>query len=171
MVPAEQTWDEDGSLRRWLDRPQELLLAELGRAVRIYPELAPALRTARPSEISLDTDGAYHFLSTAAPRLDEAGFGVLLPSWWDRRRKLGLAVSASTPVDGLVGSTSRFGRDQLVDFRWELAVGEDTLTDQEIAALAETKAPLIRLRGQWVAVDPEQLRRGWSSWRRIPPAK
>ena len=160
LVPAEQTWDEDGSLRRWLDRPRELLLAELGRAVRLYPELVPALRTARPSEISLDTEGAYHFLSTAAPRLDEAGFGVLLPSWWDRRRKLGLAVSASTPADGVVGRTSRFGRDQLVDFRWELAVGDDTLTQDEIAALAETKAPLIRLRGQWVAVDPDQLRRG-----------
>ena len=160
LVPAEQTWDEDGSLRRWLDRPQELLLAELGRAVRIHPELAPALRTARPSEISLDTEGAYRFLSTAAPRLDEAGFGVLLPSWWDRRRKLGLAVSASTPVDGVVGGTSRFSRDQLVDFHWELAVGDDTLTEDEIAALAETKAPLIRLRGHWVAVDPDQLRRG-----------
>ncbi|MCI4674720.1 DEAD/DEAH box helicase [Candidatus Mycolicibacterium alkanivorans] len=160
LVPAEQTWDEDGSLRRWLDRPQELLLGELGRAVRIYPELAPALRTARPSEILLDTDGAYHFLSTAAPLLDEAGFGVLLPAWWDRRRRLGIAVSAHTPVDGIVRGTSRFGRDQLIDFQWKLAVGDDTLTDDEIAALAETKAPLIRLRGQWVAVDPEQLRRG-----------
>ena len=168
LVPAEQTWDEDGSLRRWLERPQELLLAELGRAVRIYPELAPALRTARPSEISLDTDGAYHFLSTAAPLLDEAGFGVLLPSWWDRRRKLGLAVSASTPVDGMVSGTRRFGRDQLVDFRWELAVGDDTLTEEEIAALAETKAPLIRLRGQWVAVDPDQLRRGLEFLARNP---
>jgi SNF2 family DNA or RNA helicase len=160
MVPAEQTWDEDGSLRRWLDRPQEFLLAELGRAVRIYPELAPALRTARPCEIFLDTVGAYHFLSTAASLLDEAGFGVLLPSWWDQRRKLGLAVSASTPVDGMLSGTRRFGRDQLIDFRWELAVGDDTLTAEEIAALAETKAPLIRLRGQWVAVDPDQLRRG-----------
>ncbi|MDT5259797.1 MAG: hypothetical protein QOD10_4877, partial [Mycobacterium sp.] len=160
LVPAEQTWDEDGSLRRWLDRPEELLLGELGRAVRIYPELTPALRTARPSGLSLHTDGAYHFLSAAAPLLDEAGFGVLLPSWWDRRRKLGLAVSASTPVDGVVSGTSRFGRNQLVDFRWELAVGDDSLTADEIAALAETKAPLIRLRGQWVAVDPDQLRRG-----------
>jgi SNF2 family DNA or RNA helicase len=160
LVPAEQTWHDDGSLRRWLDRPQELLLAELGRATRIYPELASALRTARPSELCLDTDGAHYFLSTAAPLLDEAGFGVLVPSWWDRRRKLGLAVSAHTPVDGVVATTSKFGRDQLVEFRWELAVGDDTLTEDEIAALAETKAPLIRLRGQWVAVDPEQLRRG-----------
>ncbi|HEY6421736.1 MAG TPA: DEAD/DEAH box helicase [Pseudonocardiaceae bacterium] len=160
LVPAEQTWNDDGSLRRWLERPEELLLTELGRASRIYPELASGLRTARPSKLCLDTEGAYHFLSTAAPLLDEAGFGVLLPSWWDRRRKLGLAVSAHTPIDGVVTKTSKFGRDQLVEFRWELAVGDDTLTEDEIAALAETKAPLIRLRGQWVAVDPEQLRRG-----------
>ena len=168
LVPAEQTWNDDGSLRRWLERPGELLLAELGRASRIYPELAPGLHTARPSHLCLDTEGAYHFLSTVAPLLDEAGFGILLPSWWDRRRKLGLAVSAYTPVDGVVTKASKFGRDQLVEFRWELAVGEDTLTDEEIAALAETKAPLIRLRGQWVAVDPEQLRRGLEFLARKP---
>jgi SNF2 family DNA or RNA helicase len=52
--------------------------------------------------------------------------------------------------------------------RWELAVGDDTLTEDEIAALAETKAPLIRLRGQWVAVDPEQLRRGLEFLAREP---
>jgi SNF2 family DNA or RNA helicase len=146
-------------------------LAELGRASRIYPELAPGLRTARPSNLGLDAEGAYHFLSTAAALLDEAGFGVLLPSWWDRRRKLGLALSAYTPVDGVVAKASKFGRDQLVEFRWELAVGDDTLTDEEIAALAETKAPLIRLRGQWVAVDPEQLRRGLEFLARKPTGR
>ncbi len=160
LVPAESIWDHDGGLRRWLDRPQELLLAELGRAVRMYPELGPGLRTACPSGMNLDTDGAYRFLSDIAPLLDGAGFGVLVPSWWDRHRKIGLTVSAGTPVDGVVEGASRFGRDQLVDFRWDLAVGADVLTGEEIAALAEAKAPLIRLRGQWVAVDQEQLRRG-----------
>ena len=47
-----------------------------------------------------------------------------------------------------------------MDFRWQLAVGDDTLTEEEIAALARAKAPLVRLRGQWVAVDRDQLRRG-----------
>ncbi|MGH3982550.1 MAG: SNF2 helicase-associated domain-containing protein, partial [Pseudonocardiaceae bacterium] len=110
LVPAEQAWNDGGSLRRWLQRPVELLLAELGRASRIYPELASALRTARPSNLCLDAEGAYHCLSTAAALLDEAGFGVLLPSWWDRRRKLGLALSAYTPVDGVVAKASKFGR-------------------------------------------------------------
>ena len=56
--------DDDGSLRRWLDRPQELLLTELGRASRIYPGARPrpAHRRARPRS-TLDADGAYRFLS------------------------------------------------------------------------------------------------------------
>jgi SNF2 family DNA or RNA helicase len=168
LVPAEQAWRDDGSLRRWLDRPQELLLGELGRASRIYPELASGLRQATPCALELDADGAYHFLAVAAAALDEAGFGLLLPSWWSRGAKLGLRLSASTPVEGVVEKGSKFGRDQLMDFRWQLAVGDDTLSADEIAALAETKSPLIRLRGQWVAVDPEQLSRGLEFLTRTP---
>jgi SNF2 family DNA or RNA helicase len=170
LVPAEQAWNSGGGLRRWLDRPEELLLAELGRASRIYPELAPALRQPRPSALELDAQGAYRFLSEAAAVLDEAGFGVLVPSWWDRRRRLGLAASASTPIEGVV-TGGRFGRDQLVQFEWQLAMGDDTLSEEEIAVLAATKAPLVRLRGQWVAVDPEQLRRGLEFLRRKPDQK
>ena len=131
------------------------------------PELAAGLRQATPCALDLDADGAHHFLAVVAPALDEAGFGVLLPSWWDRRARLGLKATASTPTDGVVAG-GHFGRESLMDFRWQLAVGDDTLTDDEIAALAETKAPLVRLRGQWVAVDPEQLRRGLEFLRREP---
>ena len=160
LIPAEETWADDGTLSRWLPRPHELLLGELGRASRVYPELADGLRQAQPCALDLDADGAYRFLSTVAPALDEAGFGVLLPSWWDRRARLGLTMSANTPTGGVVAKPGKFGKDQLMDFRWRLAVGDDTLSEAEIAALAQTKAPLVRLRGQWVAVDPDQLRRG-----------
>ena len=103
LVPAEQAWNDDGSLRRWLDRPQELLLTELGRASRIFPGLAPGLRTARPSELTARRRRRLPVPVGTAAVLDEAGFGVLLPSWWDRRRKLGLALSAHTPVDEVQG--------------------------------------------------------------------
>jgi SNF2 family DNA or RNA helicase len=96
---------------------------------------------------------------------------VQLPSWWDQRRKLGLALSAHTPVDGVVAKATKFGRDQLVEFRWELALGDETLTEAEIAALAAAKAPLVRLRGQWVTVDTEQVRRGLEFLRRAPTGR
>ncbi len=171
LVPAGQVWADGHSLSRWLPRPQEHLLAELGRACRVYPELTGGLHQPQPCALELAADGAYHFLAHAAPALDEAGFGVLLPSWWDKRRRLRLTASASTPVEGVVEKASKFGRDQLVDFRWQLAVGDETLTEAEIAALAQAKAPLVRLRGQWVAVDPDQLKHGLDFLAREQPGQ
>lgn len=158
LVPAGEVWADEGSLDRWLERPQELLLAELGRASRIYPAMEPTLRSARPAAVELDGDAAFAFLSHTAMRLDEAGFGVLLPSWWSDRAKLGLALHGSTPTDGVV-SGGWFGRDQLVSFDWRIAVGDSPLTEDEMEALADAKSSLVRLRGKWVAVDSDQLRR------------
>ncbi|MDI3193236.1 DEAD/DEAH box helicase [Pseudarthrobacter sp. AL07] len=160
LVAAEQVWRDGGALARWLGRPQEVLLAELGKAVRVYPALEPGLRQSRPAGLNLDSSDAFAFLQDGAPALDEAGFGVLLPSWWDKRTKLGLKLSASTPMEDGTGTAPAFGREQLCDFQWSIAVGDHTLTDEEISALAEAKAPLVRLRGQWMTVNAEQLRLG-----------
>jgi hypothetical protein len=67
LIGAEQTWADDGTLSRWLPRPQELLLAELGRASRVYPELANGLRQPRPCALDLDADGAYRFPRDSSP--------------------------------------------------------------------------------------------------------
>src|SRR5204862_4341966 len=51
------------------------------------------------------------------------------------------------------------GLDQILSYQWELAVGDSSLTAAEIAELAAAKAPLVRLRGQWVELDNTRLRR------------
>lgn len=159
LIPAAQVWEDSGTLQRWVERPQELMLTELGRASRVYPDLAAGLRTSRPEHLDLDAAGAYEFLNSAAPALDEAGFGVLVPNWWQLRRRIGLKLKASTRSDS-GEQASQFGREQLYEFDWRLAVGDNSLTDEEIDLLVQTKSPLVRLRGQWVAVDPQQLQLG-----------
>ncbi|HYN30777.1 MAG TPA: SNF2 helicase-associated domain-containing protein, partial [Dermatophilaceae bacterium] len=164
VVDAGQVWRASGALRalaRHVTDPQETLLGELGRAVRLYPDIEGALRTAKPSSLTLDVDGAHRFLSEAAPILLAAGFGVLLPSWWTNpSMRLGAKLSVSTPAQpGQVATNATIGRDGLVDFRWDLAVGEHTLTEQEVADLVEAQQPLVRVRGQWMYVDAERLAR------------
>jgi hypothetical protein len=160
QASAEQVWTAPAVLQRWFDRPQEALLAELGRASAIYPDLAGALRAPQPAGWDLGLDDAHRFLATGAGLLDAAGFGVQLPGWWDRRRRIGLIASGrSAPADA-PAVAGGMQREALADFRWTLAVDEDELTEEEIADLAAAKAPLVRLRGQWIAIDPERLRRG-----------
>ncbi|HEX5541957.1 MAG TPA: DEAD/DEAH box helicase [Micromonospora sp.] len=165
MVDAEQIWATRGGLRalaRHLDTPQETLLAELGRASRLWPELAEALRTAAPAGIDLDTEGAHRFLRDGAPVLHAAGFGVLLPSWWQRPgSRLGARLQAATrTAPGTVAVRSTLGLESLVDYRWELALGDEPLSVDELKTLAKLKTPLVRLRGRWVELDAKRLAAG-----------
>jgi hypothetical protein len=170
QMSAEQIWSAPAGLQRWIDRPQERLLAELGRASAVYPDLAAALRVPQPAGWDLGLDDAHRFLATGAGLLDAACFGVQLPGWWDRRRRIGLIASGrSTPADAPAVSGG-MQREALADFRWTLAVGEDELTEEEIAELVAAKAPVVRLRGQWIAVDPERLKRGLQFLKSAPDA-
>lgn len=141
---------------------QETLLAELGRASRLWPELDDALRTATPEALELDVEGAHRFLREGAPALHAAGFAVLLPAWWRRpAARLGARVTArGRTAPGTVATAGGVGLDALVDYRWELALGDQPLTAEELTALAELKSPLVRLRGQWVELDPKRLAAG-----------
>ncbi len=165
VVDAERVWRSKRrmvALARHVADPQETLLAELGRALRLVPDLEPALRTARPTRLELDTAGAHEFLRTGAPSLAAAGFGVLLPAWWGRPgARIGVRARASTPSQpGAATGRPAFGQEALVEFRWEVALGEDILTEAELAALADLQQPLVRVRGQWVELDSARLRNG-----------
>jgi len=164
VVDAAQVWKSKAGLRalaRHVPDPQETLLAELGRAVRLYPEITRALRTARPAELVLDTAGAHAFLAQAAPVLVASGFGVLLPGWWTTpSARLGARLRVSTPSQpGAAAAQATIGQEGLVDFQWDLAVGEHTLTQDEVDDLVDAQQPLVRLRGQWMQVDPDRLAR------------
>ncbi|WP_030330226.1 DEAD/DEAH box helicase [Micromonospora parva] len=165
-VDAGEVWrgpQTPGGLAGRTASPQETLLAELGRASRLWPDLDAALRTAAPEAMELDVEGAHRFLSAGAPVLHAAGFGVLLPSWWQRpSARLGARLRArSRTAPGTVGGVDAgVGLDALVDYRWEIALGDQPLSAEELAVLAEMKTPLVRLRGRWVELDPGRLAAG-----------
>ncbi len=138
--------------------PEEELLAGLGAAARLFPELETELRAAAPEQVTLDTAGAFRFLSQTAPLLSAAGFGVLLPDW-ARKARLGLKLTArSRSAQNGTVTEPKFGLGDLVDFRYDLAVGDEALDPDELAELARLKIPLVRARGQWVELDERHLR-------------
>ncbi len=166
MLAADDVWAGTGG---WapggITRPDEELLAGLGAATRLFGELEDALRDPAPAAVALDTAGAFRFLKETGPLLSGAGFGVLLPDW-ARKARLGLkltsrGVTSSSPASpasaGAPGGAG-FGLNDLVEFRYDLAVGDTTLDAAELAELAQLKIPLVRVRGQWVELDDRNLR-------------
>ncbi|GAA4228501.1 DEAD/DEAH box helicase [Actinomadura meridiana] len=155
-VPAALVW---GGEVTSIANAEETLLTGLGRALRLFPDLASALDGPTPGELPLDTAGAFRFLREAAPMLAAAGFGVLLPQWAGKT-KLGLKLTTrNDDPEASSGAAVGSGLDlkAMVDFRWDLAIGDDDIDEAELEELARLKTPLVRLRDRWVELDEEQL--------------
>ncbi len=171
MVPAAEVWAGSAASLSGGGDPVEQLLTGLGRAARLFPELGDALREAAPCALSLDTAGAFRFLKQTGPLLAGAGFGVLLPDWV-RKARLGLKLTTRTKTSsaGAAAVTAaRLGMKDIVEFRYDLAVGDQSLDAEELAELARLKVPLVRLRGQWVELDDAHLAAALKFLERNPP--
>jgi SNF2-related domain/SNF2 Helicase protein/Helicase conserved C-terminal domain len=155
-LPAPDLW-AGARMPGLSQRPDEMLLAGLGRAVRLFPLLHEPLLGARPAGMTLSTGEAHQFLRQAAPLLQAAGFGVQLPTWAGRKA-VGLKLTTRSRSSSRAAAGSGFGLDELVDFRIDLVIGDGVVDAEELAELARLKMPLVRVRGQWVELDDRQLR-------------
>jgi SNF2 Helicase protein len=169
LVPAEDAWKARGKeaavLARDGFRPREYLLAALGQAATLSPPIEASLKAAAPAGYDLETPGAHEFLSLHAGPLEQAGFGVFLPSWWTRKGGTRLRLSARAVVAApKMTSKAGLSLDAILNFHWQIALGDQTLTLEELRALAKLKTPLVKVRGQWVEISPEEIRAALSYW-------
>lgn len=136
---------------------QALLLTGLGHARRVFPPLNEALAGTAPAPVELAAEEAFGFLRDVAPLLEEGGFGVVAPPWWSQpEARLGARLKVA-PARRSGRGEGGVGLDQMLRYRWEVALGGATLSREEFAELARSKAPLLRWRGAWVRLDPEAV--------------
>ncbi|WP_082554229.1 DEAD/DEAH box helicase [Aeromicrobium sp. Root495] len=72
-------------------------------------------------------------------------------------------------VEGTSSDRTRgFSATQLFRFDWQVALGDDVLTADEVDELARSQNGLLRLRDRWVFIDPNRLQRVlWQRGREI----
>jgi len=162
VIDAAELWDAPAAVlaRLGSDAETDLLLA-LRRGRTIWSPLQRCLDQARPESFVVDDGELLDLFGPASADLAAAGFDVLWPSTLTAGG-LTARPSISSPTPAAV-TESGFTLDALLRFEWVAALDGERLDADELAALAEAKRPLVRLRGRWVVVDPmvlERLRRG-----------
>ncbi|MEV5956751.1 DEAD/DEAH box helicase [Streptomyces sp. NPDC051987] len=127
------------------------------RAARVWPPLDRLAERDVPDVLALSEEELGQLLGAAATRLAAAGVAVHWP------RDLAQDLTAAAVVRPAPGSatdgTGFFESEELLQFRWQLALGGDPLSDSEMDALAEAHRPVVRLRDRWVLVDPALVRK------------
>jgi SNF2 family DNA or RNA helicase len=172
IVPAAEVWQTQGgileALDRRFDRPQERLLTGLGYAGRFFDPIKQSLNQQNPTATSLSSQDAFDFLRHCAPQLEQSGFGLLTPPWWNKpgtRLGVRLKLSGGKKSEANV-SAGHMSLDNLIKYRWQLSIGDTELTREEFNALVALKSPLVQIRGQWVQLDPEQIEAAIQFWKK-----
>ena len=172
IVPATEVWRTRGNvletLDRRFDRPQERLLTGLGYAGRFFDPIKLSLNQKNPSHITLTSQQAFEFLRHCAPQLEQSGFGLLTPPWWNKPgTRLGLRLKLSSGKQSPAEVSSGHMRfDNLINYSWQLSIGDTALTRDEFDALVALKSPLVQIRGQWVQLDSEQIEAAIQFWQK-----
>ncbi len=143
------------------------LLLHLGYAARMYPKLWQGLETSQPVGMPLTLEEAFAFLKESAWILEDAGYTVIVPAWYTpagrRRAKLRLKASSSQKA-GQAKSKGLLSLTAIVQYQYELAIGDQSITSKEWQQLVNAKTPLVQFRGEWIELDPEKMQQMLEFW-------
>jgi SNF2 family DNA or RNA helicase len=157
VTDAAQLWlGEDHGFAR---RARTSLGLALRTATAAWAPLDRFQRQQVPDRLTLESDELADLLESGLAALDRAGVEV----FWPRGLRHELIPQArveiaSGPREGPLHE-GLFGPSALFEFDWRLALGGDPLTDEEMTTLAAATTPVIRLRDNWMIIDPAVARR------------
>ncbi|MFJ5842912.1 SNF2-related protein [Streptomyces shenzhenensis] len=138
-------------------------LLALRRAARAWPPLTALLSATVPDRVELADDEITELLGAGARALSAAGVEVHWPK--ELSRELSAQVDIGPPTGGSTREAARaevpsfLSADARLAFTWWFALDGRELSREELDVLAEAGRPLVRLRDQWVLIDPREARR------------
>ncbi|MFP3118437.1 DEAD/DEAH box helicase [Streptomyces sp. Iso 434] len=134
-------------------------LLALRRAAGAWAPLSPLLAAGVPDTVELADEEIAELLGEGQKALAGAGVEV----HWPRELARELTARGVVGRDGEAGGGDAgagfLSADSLLTFSWRFSLGGRGLTREELDVLAEAKRPLVRLRDQWVLIDPAQAGR------------
>ncbi|MEU0663824.1 SNF2-related protein [Streptomyces lavendulocolor] len=140
-------------------RAQLDTLLTLRRAARAWPPAGRLLDAAAPTGLDLSDEEAQALLGEGAESLSAAGVAVHWPKELVRELTADGVLEPARRKGTQSAAESFLSSGGLLDFRWRVALGDQELTEEELEHLVQAHRPIVRLRDQWVVVDPELVRR------------
>ncbi len=103
---------------------------------------------------------AHRFLQDV-PLLEQSRILVRVPDWWKKRPRPSVGVT--------IGDKRQHKLDVhgMLDFKVQLALGDQQLSQAEWRKLVAGEEGLVLLRGQWVEVDRKKLTEALDHWKRL----
>ena len=140
---------------------------QLNYALRYMPELEELFEDEDKLYLDLNLNEVYKIITQTAYYLQKAQIEVILPDELANiiipRASINAKVKASRSQDlaDLINNTSssKILLDDILDFSYEIALGDEKISIEEYKKLLETNNGLIKYKNKYVLIDQEESRK------------
>lgn len=140
---------------------------QLNYAIRYMPELEELFEDEEKLALDLNLNEVYKIITQTAYYLQKAQIEVILPKELVNivvpRASINAKVKASRSKDlaDLFNNTSssKIALDDILDFSYEIAIGNEKLSIEEFNKLVESSNGLIKYKNKYVLIDKEESKK------------
>ncbi|MBY9007282.1 MAG: DEAD/DEAH box helicase [Candidatus Lokiarchaeota archaeon] len=170
LISLKDFWIGKKIASKVLDRIQnkeeliESILKSLYLATVIYPPIKKALNNSFPEDILVNSNEVMNFLSFPKELLIQSGYHIILPDVFNigGRQKLSTKIIITTQKEKEKISNSNvlnpiFQIDDILNYKWQIELGNDTLEKDEIKDIIDSNQPLINWKGDWILVEQQDI--------------
>ncbi len=124
------------------------------RTAPVIPGMADLAFEHEPTGVELELDVAEDFIDIAPFELEKLGIDLIGPEKLIRQSTRVTGEATPSPADD---RKKQFGREALVE--WKLVIGDEQISEAELARAEEAGATLLHTGERWVRIDADELRR------------
>ncbi len=140
---------------------------QLNYAIKYMPELEELFEDEEKLALDLNLNEVYKIITQTAYYLQKAQIEVILPKELVNivvpRASINAKVKASRSQDLADifnnSTSSKISLDDILDFSYEIAIGNDKISIEEFNKLVETSNGLIKYKNKYVLIDKEESKK------------
>lgn len=131
------------------------LLRDLAMLVDHFPQLSILISSQGKESLQFDSVEFVEILFRILPVIRLFGIKVLLPK--ALKKLLRPQISLALESEGETTVTSLLSLEQMLQFQWQIAIGDQMLSPQEFLKMLKQYAGIVRLQDQYVYFDEKEI--------------
>ncbi|MFO8017523.1 MAG: DEAD/DEAH box helicase [Promethearchaeia archaeon] len=176
LIPIKKIWENSEMRESLVNKLHinekeliETILLTITDAAKIFSPIEKSLMHQTPQHVPLTSNEVMEFLRYPKDVFIQNGINVILPDVFKTggsQRMMGrLVINTKSDIQEELEKNqgrinlAQFNLDALLDFEWEVKLGEEEITPGELEEILQKESPLIKWRDQWVLVDKKDLHR------------
>jgi SNF2 family DNA or RNA helicase/uncharacterized Zn finger protein len=134
------------------------VLRDLSMMAEHFPQLNQLISSKGTQILAFNALQFPEVLLKILPTLRLFGIRILLPKALQKLVRPQLSMTLDSEDSGKVAASSVINLEEMLEFRWEVAIGDEHVNTNEFVSLIENYRGLVRIKDQYVYLEEKEIR-------------